>query len=185
MKYFTIKRQLFLVHQPNMLEEYEKIDKFMKILEEFGVSKIIKNVNLKNQICKGRIGYNSYNLFATIIYCFSKFKDTLRDIEDKCIFDLRVNYIMEGKIPNYSTICLYINNYILPYQYEIFTTINKQIIKELNLNIDNVYNDGTKIEANSNKYKFVWKPIKHHQNLDIKIKKFISDIGYNFEFNNK
>ena len=185
MKYFTIKRELFLVPQPNMLEEYEKIDKFMKILKESGVSKIIKNVNLKNQICKGRIGYNSYNLFATIIYCFSKFKGTLRDIEDKCIFDLRVNYIMEGKIPNYSTICLYINNYILPYQYEIFTTINKQIIKELNLNIDNVYNDGTKIEANSNKYKFVWKPIKHHQNLDIKIKKFISDIGYNFEFNNK
>ena len=184
MEYFTIKRELFLVPQPNIAEEYKKIDKFMKVLEKAGIYEFIENVNKKEEICKGRIGYNPYNLFATIIYCFSKFKGTLRDIEDKCTFDLRVNYIMEGKIPNYSTICLFINNYILPYQYEIFTLINKQIIKELNLNIDNVYDDGTKIEANANKYKFVWKPKKYHENLDKKIKEFISNIGYNIKFDN-
>lgn len=30
--------------------------------------------------------------------------------------------------------------------------------------------DGTKIEANANKYNFVWKPLKFHKNLDDKIK---------------
>ena len=155
MKYFTIKRQLFLVPQTNIVEEYKKIDKFMEILDKSRVAEIIKNVKQQNEICKGRTGYNPYNLFAAIIYCFSKFKGTLRDIEDKCMFDIRVHYIMEGNIPDHSVIGDFINNFILPYQYEIFATINKQIIKELNLNIDNVYNDGTKFEANANKYKFV------------------------------
>ena len=66
----------------------------------------------------------------------------------------------------------------MPYQYEIFTIINKQIIKELNLTILTVYLNGTKLEANANKYKFVWKPKKYHENLDIKIRNLIKDIGY-------
>ena len=178
MKYFTIKRPFFLVPTVDILEEYEKIDKFINLLENSGVGEIIKNVKLNNKICKGRKSYNPYNLFATIIYCFAKFKGTLRDIEDKCKFDIRVLYIMEGNIPDYSTICLFINNYILPFQYEIFTLINKQIIKELDIQINNVYNDGTKIEANANKYKFIWKPTKFHSKLNIKIKKLLDKIGY-------
>lgn len=178
MSYFTIKRSFFLVPSTTMLKEFEKIDKFLEILEKSGVGKIIASVKLVDKNCKGRKGYNPYNLFATIIYSFAKFKASLRDIEDKCIFDIRVQYIMEGKIPDHSTIGNFINLYILPYQYEIFTIINKQIIKELNLTISTVYLDGTKLEANANKYKFVWKPKKYHENLDIKIRNLIKDIGY-------
>ena len=164
-----------------MLKEYEKIDKFMNLLENSGVAEIIKNVKYKNKKCKGRPGYNPYNLFATIIYCFAKFKGTLRDIEDKCLFDMRVYYIMESNVPDHSIIGDFINKYIVPHQYDIFTLINKQIIKELDLNIDDVYNDGTKFEANANKYKFVWKPTKFHQKLDNKIKNFIVDIEYDIK----
>ena len=178
MSYFTIKRSFFLVPSTTMLKEFEKIDKFLEILEKSGVGKIIASVKLVDKNCKGRKGYNPYNLFATIIYSFAKFKASLRDIEDKCIFDIRVQYIMEGKIPDHSTIGNFINLYILPYQYEIFTIINKQIIKELNLTISTVYLDGTKLEANANKYKFVWNPKKYHENLDIKIRNLIKDIGY-------
>ena len=178
MSYFTIKRSFFLVPSTAMLKEFEKIDKFLEILEKSGVGKIISSVKLADKNCKGRKGYNPYNLFAAIIYSFAKFKASLRDIEDKCIFDIRVQYIMEGKIPDHSTIGNFINLYILPYQYEIFTIINKQIIKELNLTVATVYLDGTKLEANANKYKFVWKPKKYHKNLDIKIKNLIKDIGY-------
>ena len=87
----------------------------MRLLENSGVAKYIECVNQKAQNCKGRIGYNPYNLFAAIIYCFSKFKASLRDIEDKCIYDIRVYYIMEGYIPDHSTIGNFINKYILPF----------------------------------------------------------------------
>lgn len=109
-------------------------------------------------------------MIATIIYCFSKFKSSLREIEQLCIFDLRVMYIMEQEQPSYNVICECINKYTLPYQYEIFTMITKTIIDEFHLIIANQYLDGTKIEANANKYKFVWKPTTFHNELNIKIR---------------
>ena len=112
-------------------------------------------------------------MVATIIYCFSEFKSSIREIEKLCIFDLRVMYIMEQEQPSDSAIKDCINKYILPYQYEIFSMITKTIIEEVNLNINNQYLDGTKIEANANKYKFLWRPIIFHKRLDIKIKQYI------------
>ena len=182
MSYFSIKRNLFPVPQQEVFGEYEKIDEFMEILEKSGVYQIIKSVKQKKNLCKQEQKnpkYNEYNLFAAIIYCFAKFKGSLRDIEDKCMFDIRVMYIMEGKKPDYSTIGNFINDYFLPYQYEIFTLINIQIIKELNLNISDNFVDGTKIEANANKYKFVWKPTKYHKKLNEKIKDKLKELGYN------
>ena len=176
---FNINRNLFLVPQEEVLGEYEKIDKFMELLEKSGVSKIINSVNQKEKLCKQKNPkYNPYNLFAAIIYCFAKFKGSLRDIEDKCLFDIRVIYIMERKVPDHSTIGNFINDYFLPYQYEIFTLINLQIIKELDLKIFDNFVDGTKLEANANKYKFVWKPIKYHKKLNKKIKNYLIELGY-------
>lgn len=183
MEHFTIKKTFFLVPTLDMEEEYKKIDKFMQILEKSGVAKIIEDVNKNDRNCKGRKGYNPYNLFASIIYCFAKFKATLRNIEEKFEFDVRTIYIMEGKIPKHTIIGDFINKYILPNQYEIFSIINKQIIKELELDISDVYDDGTKLEANANKYKFVWKPIKFHKKLDVKIKELINKIGYEYDEN--
>lgn len=177
MEYFTIKSSLFLVSSNRCDEEYEKIDKFMKFLETSRIGELIHYVKYKDKDCKGRKGYNPYNLFAAIIYCFAKFNATLRDIEDKCIFDLRVLYIMEGNIPDHSVIGNFINRYIVPYQYEIFTCVTKQIIKDFDLQIENIYDDGTKIEANANKYKFVWKPTKFHQKLDSKIKELLKEMN--------
>ena len=178
MEYFTTKRPIFLVLPDKYNGEFDKIDKFLNFLEESGVWKIIKNIKLKRSECKGRKGYDPYKLLAVIVYCSAKFKASLRDIKDKCIYDVRVLYIMEGKIPDHSTIGDFINNYIVPYQYEIFTTIVKHIIKKLNLIIEDAYVDGSKFEANANKYKFVWKPTKFHKKLDIKIKSLLEEMGY-------
>ncbi len=166
MNYFTIKRTIFIVSSKECYEELDKIDKFISILNKSNIGTLIDKVQRKN----GRNGYNPYNLIATIIYCFSKFKSSLRKIEQLCIFDLRVMYIMEQEQPSYNVICECINKYILPYQYEIFTMITKTIIDEFHLIIANQYLDGTKIEANANKYKFVWKPTTFHNKLDIKIR---------------
>lgn len=86
MNYFNTKRPIFIVPSNKCYKEYEKIDKFIEILNKTGIAKIIKSVQ-KNI---GRKGYDPYNLVATIIYCFSKFKSSIREIEKLCIFDLRV-----------------------------------------------------------------------------------------------
>ena len=56
--------------------------------------------------------------------------------------------------------------------------ITKVIIEEFHLDISNQYLDGTKIEANANKYKFVWKPTAFHKRLDSKIKELLLEMGF-------
>lgn len=178
MEYFTIKRTFFLVPSNTCYEEFQKLDKFMMILKKSGIENLIKN---KRPTFVGRKGYNPYNLMATVIYCFSKFKSSVREIEQLCKFDLRVMYLMEQETPDYSVISDFINKYILPYTYEIFTMITKTIIDEFNLDISDEYLDGSKLEANANKYKFVWKPTKFHKKLDVKIKDLLIEIGFEYK----
>ena len=171
MEYFTIKRFFFLVPSNDCVEEFKKIDKFIEILNKSGIGKIIEHEQKKYKKSNaGNPGYNPFNLTAAVIYCFSKFKSTVREIENLCKFDLRVMYLMEQNIPNHAIIGKFINRYIVPYQYEIFSMITKTVIKEFNVDISDQYVDGTKIEANANKYKFVWKPTTYHKKLDAKIK---------------
>lgn len=152
---FTIKPSFFQFPSTKCYKEYEKIDVFLKILKKSGINKIIKTVNANQNNCKGRNGYNPYNMMATILYCFSEFKSSVRELEKLCYTDLRVIYLMEQKEPSYATFCDFINKYIKPYSLEIFSMITQTIIKEYNINIENQYVDGTKLEANANKYKFV------------------------------
>ena len=77
MNYFNIKRPIFIVPSDNCVEEFEKIDKFIELLNKSGIGKIID----KKKKSMGRNGYNTFGLVATIIYCFSKFKGTIREIE--------------------------------------------------------------------------------------------------------
>ena len=179
MEYFNIKRPIFIVPSLKCCEEFDRIDNFIKILNKSEIGMIIKKV--QNEF--GRKGYNPFNLVATIIYCFSKFKSTVREIKNLCQFDIRIIYLMEQEQPSHNVIKDCINKYILPYKYEIFTMITKAIIDELNINIDTQYDDGTKIEANANKYNFVWKPTTYHKKLDMKIKELL--LKMNIEFKDK
>ena len=174
MNYFNTKRPIFIVPSNRCYEEFEKIDKFISILNKSNIGILIENVQKKN----GRNGYNPYNLVATIIYCFSQFKSSLREIEKLCVFDLRIIYLMQQEQPSHNVIKECINKYILPYQYEFFSMITKAIIEEFHLDISNQYLDGTKIEANANKYKFVWKPTTFHKRLDSKIKELLLEMGF-------
>ncbi|UKI49669.1 MAG: hypothetical protein L6U99_13755 [Clostridium sp.] len=41
--------------------------------------------------------------------------------------------------------------------------------------MDDLYLDGSKFEANANKYKFVWKPTTFHNKLSDKVRQLLSE----------
>lgn len=182
MTYFTTHKSFFLVPLDTYDEEIRKIEFLLCILEKSVVGDIIKNANFKSKSL-GRHGYNPYHLFTAIIFCFAFKKGTLRDMEEMCKYDTRLMYIMNQEVPSYKTISEFINEVILPNTYEIFVAITNAIINELSLDVSDEYVDGTKLEANANKYKFVWKPIKHHKNLDKKIKEYLIKIEEEYKNN--
>lgn len=156
------------------VKEQEKITNFLRFLDSSGVGTIISKYEKNTTSKGGRPNCNYYKLFATILYGFAFKCSTLRELEEACKFDLRFITIMEQTKVDYTTICKFINKVIVPNEKEIFMLINKQIKKEININFEDAFIDGTKFEANANKYKFVWKPITFHKRISIKINEIIT-----------
>lgn len=182
MKYFTLKQDFFLYSSDIPLKEMNKIKNFLELLDESGVHKIIEKTSMKENLC-GRKSYNKFNLFAVIIYAFSKNITTLREIEEACQLRLDFKIIMENDTPSYVVFAEFINNIILPNLKEIFKLLTIQLIKRMDINIDDVFLDGSKFEANANKYKFVFKPRKNLENLNLKILEITNRYGVSFESN--
>ena len=64
MNYFNIEKPIFLVPSNTCYEEFEKIDKFLDILNKSRIGYLIE----KKETNIGRKGYNPFNLVATILY---------------------------------------------------------------------------------------------------------------------
>lgn len=180
MSYFTTSETFFVIPLNTSDEEIQKIEFLLEILEKSNIGELIKQSYLKTSDL-GRKSYNPYKLFAAIVYCFSMHKGSLRNMEEMIKYDLRLNYILGQKSPSYKTISEFINKVIKPNQYELFSSITNTIINELRIDISDQYLDGTKIEANANKYKFVFKKRKHWVNLDSKIQKLLLDLNVGFK----
>ncbi len=184
MTYFTTKSPFFVPSYTTDVKESQKIEKFLLFLEASGAGKIIEEATKKTneELWKGgRPPYNPYDLLATILLGFAYGKGTLRDIESLCKFDIRFIHIMQNEQPSHQVIGTFINKIILPNIDKIYCCIMKQIFKEISLNYENAYLDGSKFEANANKYKFVWKPTKFHLNLTNKIEKLLSTYNITIE----
>lgn len=176
MSYYNTRQSFFILSSTIKVEETVKIDKFLRLLDKSGVCDFLKSKIVHGDLTKGgRPSFNVYNLLAAIIYSFAFNKATLRNIEDLCTYDLRVIYIMENDNPTYKTIGNFINEYIVPYRDEIFSLITKAIFEECNLKMNKAYIDGSKFEADANKYKFVWKPTTFHLKLSDKVRALLKE----------
>ena len=173
MPYFNTGRTFLVPSFELEVKEKVKIERFLSLLDDSGVGEIISNYVKNNTSKGGRPGYNYYRLFATIIYGFAFTKCTLRELAEACKIDLRFIFLMEQERPLHTKFCDFINKVIVPNEDEIFSRITIQIAKEMKIKTDEAFIDGTKFEANANKYKFVWKPTKHHKRLTVKAEQII------------
>ena len=170
MSFFTVFQDRLFPTAELSKGEREKIDVFLKLLEDSGVGQIIYEETKKDKSLGGRSSYNPYRLFASIIYAFSKHSGSLRKIEESLKFDLRFLYINNQETPSYVTISKFLNNIVVKHFETIFSMITLAILNKYEIPIDDCFLDGTKIEANANKYKFVYKPTTFKNNLFDKIR---------------
>ncbi|MBO4791395.1 MAG: transposase [Clostridia bacterium] len=177
MDYFSIRKQFICPTFDLEVEEAAFFEKYYAFLDRSGVGEIIRKHIRNDGSSGGRPNVNYYNLFAVILYGFSHGRSTLRDLEDACGHDIRYIAIMEQTRPSYTTISNFINTVIVPNEKEIFGTINRQIIKEMSLPLTDAFIDGTKWEANANRYKFVWKPETYHRKLSVTFFSLLKENG--------
>ena len=106
----------------------------------------------------GRIRYNPVDMLKTVLFAFAdKGYCSLRELEDNCKVNIRYMYLMNWKTPSYRTFGYFINEVLSDSIEEIFRDINQAIFKAEKVDLAHIYIDGTKLEANANKYSWVWK----------------------------
>lgn len=143
---------LFLSDCLDLLDPVFTFDRFM---EGIDLNKYLKSVP---EHITGRIRYNPVNMLKTVLFGFmSNGYCSLRELEDCCKVNLRFMYLMDHQTPSYRTFGYFINEVLRDSIEDIFADINHAIFAEEHVDLQHIYIDGSKFEANANKYTWVWK----------------------------
>ncbi|WP_195609706.1 transposase [Mediterraneibacter glycyrrhizinilyticus] len=106
----------------------------------------------------GRLRYNPVNMLKTVLFGFmTSGYCSPRELEDNCKVNIRFMYLMDHQTPSYRTFGYFINEVLQDKIENIFNDINQAIFNEEHVDLQHIYIDGSKFEANANKYTWVWK----------------------------
>lgn len=129
----------------------------------------------------GRPRYDRTKLLKVVLFAFMEGGyATLRNIEKLCHVDIRYMWLLdEMQAPSFATIGYFIRYELNRNIDEILLDINRYIFKAEGVDLTHIYIDGTKIEANANRYTWVWKKscIKNREKVFQKISKLIERIN--------
>lgn len=165
------------------IDKNDEVVSFLKALE--GVS---WNKYLKRSERRGRKGYDNVMLLKAILFARMIGECNLRTLESLCKHDIRFMYIMQEETPSFMAFERLMQNYLINDIDDIFFDITDKIAHLMNINRDIQYIDGTKIEADANKYSFVYKTriINARMKLFHKITEAIVSLnmerGFNFPY---
>jgi len=122
---------------------------------------VFRRIDLKKYLVqenqRGRIPYNPVNMLKLILFCHMEKITSLRDMAKAARNDIRLMWLTDELKPAHQTIKRFIDERLSVSIEEIFQSINSYIIETEQIDTKRLYIDGTKIEANANKYTFIWK----------------------------
>lgn len=153
--YSNPKQGILPIFISDFLDICDPVLAFDKFMEGIDLAKYLKQLPEHKT---GRIRYNPVNMLKTVLFGFmTQGYMSLRELEDSCSVNIRFMYLMDNERPSYRTFGYFINEVLAGSIEEIFKEINQKIFEEQHVDLDHIYIDGSKFEANANKYSWVWK----------------------------
>ena len=167
----------FPVDLEKIIEISDPIYTFNEIMEQIDLYKYFVRKGNKT----GRPRCDAEKLLKVILFAFMEHGiSSLRDIEKLCRNDIRYIYLLDDmKAPSFATFGNFIRNELTSSIEQIFNDINEYIFAVEQVDLEHTYIDGTKIEANANRYTWVWKKscIKNRDNTFEKISILIDEMN--------
>lgn len=105
----------------------------------------------------GRVGYDYRSMLEMILFAYSEQIFSVREMAKHCETDIRFMYISGDIQPSHNTIARFIREELTMSIQDIFKEVNMYIETHDSIDTHTIYIDGTKLEANANKFTFVWK----------------------------
>ena len=152
-RYYTPRQGKIPVFVSDFLSISDPVLAFDRFMEGIDLSKYLKNVP---EYITGRNRYNPVDMLKTVLFAFAdNGYCSLRKLEDNCKVNMRYMYLMNWKTPSYRTFGYFINEVLAESAEAIFQDVNLAIFTQEKVDLSHLYIDGTKLEANANKYSWV------------------------------
>lgn len=119
-------------------------------------------------------------LFKVLTYAYMNNIYSSRKIESACKRDINFMWLLEGcQAPDHCTIARFRKEYLADALEDLFYQMVKYLHSISEVKFENLFVDGTKIEANANRYTFVWKKAvnKNEAKMFEKIQSCIAEIN--------
>jgi transposase len=106
----------------------------------------------------GRIETSPKNLFKVMVYGGMNGRYSSRQIEQACRRDVNFMYLLGREpAPDHATIARFRSGRLPGVIEDLFNQFVRLLAEAGELSLESVFIDGTKLEANANRYSFVWK----------------------------
>lgn len=130
---------------------------FDEVMRGCNVEKYLKS---NKEDPRGRIGFNLVTMLKVVLFGYMiNGNISTRKLAKMCVNDIRFRWLLrdENSFPSHMTIDNFQKNYLKDNIENIFKEINNYIFNKEHVDLEHIYIDGTKMEANANKYSWVWK----------------------------
>ena len=164
-----------------------EIEKIIDISDPvYSFSEIVDSIDFTSYFAveeskAGRPRYNPMVMLKIILFSFMENGYlSLRNIEKSCKTDIRYMWLLDGMAaPSFATFGNFIRDELTTSIEDIFLAINRVIFEKDDVDLEHVYIDGTKIEANANKYTWVWKKscAVNREKVFVKITELLEEIN--------
>ena len=117
-------------------------------------------------------------LLKIVLYSYMNGDYSFRSMELNCKRDINFMFLLEGhSAPDHATLARFRSIHFAPCSKRILAEVSNILFDLGEISGETIFIDGTKIEANANKYTFVWKKAvtKNQAKLLIKLADFVAE----------
>lgn len=154
-RYSQGKQLVFPLNVESMIPSDETVGLLDQVLEELDYRKLYLTYSDMGR----NPSVDPVSMFKVMVYAYSQGIYSTRRIEEACRYDVRYRYLLDGQsAPDHNTISRFRKDHL---RGDVLDDLFMQFMKKLRddgeISLSEVFIDGTKIEANANKYTFVFR----------------------------
>lgn len=163
-----------------MIPEDDAVRLLVEICDELDYTNLYKAYDRK------RRSLSPETMFEILVYGYMRGIYSTRALEEACRRDICFMWILQNEpVPDHSTISRFMSKRLCSVIEELFYQLIMKLYSINEIAFENMFVDGTKIEANANRYTFVWaKAVKKHlEKLEKKTDLFAETIRIRYGLN--
>lgn len=165
-----------------LIPEDDSVRLLSHITEELDYSNLIMAYSSKGR----KPVVTPKTLFRVLVYAYMNDIYTSRKIEEACKRDINFMWLLQGqKVPDHNSIARFRRGRLSGSMEGLFNQLVVKLGELGEIQYENIFIDGTKIEAYANKYSFVWKKtvIKNEQRMQEKARVFLTKLNIDYNAN--